>query len=258
VRILLPAGDPRTDLTPVDLAGHYAYPDHPWIRANMVSSLDGAVTVDGRARGLSGDADRALFGLLRALADVVLVGAGTARAEGYQPARARPEFAGLRGGRPPAPRIALVTQRADLDPASVLFTQANPRTLVFTCASADAARLEELREVADVHLVGQAEVDLDAVRRTLTELGLRRILTEGGPHLLGALIRRTLVDEFAMTFSPTLAGPGAGRIVDGAPTAAPSAMELAGLVEADGFLFVRYVRTDRIGLLSTDATRMTP
>ena len=78
----------HSDAAPLDLATVYAYPhrlDRPWVRANMVSSIDGAGSVDGHSAGLSSPPDKQIFALLRAQADVVLVGAGTARAEAYGP-----------------------------------------------------------------------------------------------------------------------------------------------------------------------------
>src|SRR5262245_52892255 len=75
-----------TTLGPDELLRLYAYPaslESPWIRANFVTSIDGAATVDGRSGALGGPADHAVFEILRDLADVVLVGAGTARQENY-------------------------------------------------------------------------------------------------------------------------------------------------------------------------------
>ena len=110
VQRLLPAPTvrfaPRSDIDA--LAAHYAYPEGGAVRANMVASVDGAISLDGRSQPISGDSDWFLFGLQRALADVIVVGAGTARTEGYGPGRARPEFAALRerAGQPPAPTLA--------------------------------------------------------------------------------------------------------------------------------------------------------
>ena len=124
------------DLGRDGLAACYAYPDLPvagregglrwWLRANMVTSLDGAATVGGRSGGLSGGADQDVFALLRALADVIIVGAGTARAERYGPVRPGQEgvqWAWLRDGRPAAPPIAVVTRQLSIDPASRLLAQ---------------------------------------------------------------------------------------------------------------------------------------
>src|SRR5215831_3916491 len=115
-------------LTDRQLAARYAGQGQapgapPWVRANMVTSLDGAATLAGRTGGLSGQADQQVFALLRALADVILVGAGTARVEGYRPVRPRHEgvrWAWLRAGRTPSPPIAVVTRRLDLDLESPL------------------------------------------------------------------------------------------------------------------------------------------
>ncbi len=104
------------------LAELYAYPDatalaaRPWVRANMVTSADGAAWLDGRAGGLSGRADRLVFAVLRSLADVILVGAGTARAERYAPVRDAEALQSLRGGRPATPPIAVVSRALDLGP----------------------------------------------------------------------------------------------------------------------------------------------
>lgn len=122
------------------LAEVYAYPEQvrrgrAWLRANMVSGLDGAARLDGLSEGLSGAADKRIFGVLRALSDVVLVGAQTVRAEGYRPARARAEFAAAReaAGQRPAPVIAIVSRGLDLDLSTPLFTAPLVRTVVVTC-----------------------------------------------------------------------------------------------------------------------------
>ena len=108
------------------------------MRANMVTSLDGSAVRGGRSGGLSGEDDQQVFGVLRGLADVVLVGAGTARTEGYRALRPKPAYADLRAshGQRPAPVLALVSGRLDLDPASALFHGGGERTVVVTSAAA--------------------------------------------------------------------------------------------------------------------------
>ena len=125
MRQVYPGGSALADAA---VAGLYAYPDpgappRCWVRANMVASLDGAAAVEGRARGLSSEADEQVFAMLRALADVILVGAGTARAEHYGPVRPESEglrWTWLRDGRTPSAPIAVVTRALDLDLASPL------------------------------------------------------------------------------------------------------------------------------------------
>jgi riboflavin-specific deaminase-like protein len=239
VRLLFPSpGD-------ADLAALYAYPPGPWLRANMVASADGAGSLGGVTATLSSEADRRVFMLLRTLADVILVGAGTVRAEDYGPARPSTRWTGLRDGRPPTPPIAVVSARLDLDPASRVFTEAPPdaRTIVITTAQAPRDVRAGLERHADVITAGEAAVDVKAAVRALADRGYQRMLTEGGPHLLGQLATAGLLDELCLTIAPLLAGPGAGRILSGGPSpAGAQAMTLAHVVEDGGFLLCRYTR----------------
>jgi riboflavin biosynthesis pyrimidine reductase len=230
-----------------ELPALYAYPDGPWLRANMVSSVDGAATLAGASAGLSSDADRRVFALLRALSDVILAGAATARQERYKPARPREHWGDLRAGRPPTPPIAVVSARLDLDPAAPLIADAPPhaRTIVITTAQAPADRRAELARNADVIVAGDETVDLKAAVGALTERGHRHLLAEGGPHLLAQLVEAGLMDELCLTIGPLMAGPGASRIVAGAlPTAQPLPLTLAHVLEDDSFLLCRYIKKD--------------
>jgi riboflavin biosynthesis pyrimidine reductase len=248
------------DLDDRELAALYEPPgrageDSPWLRANMVASLDGAATLGGRSGGLSGGADQQVFALLRARADVIMVGAGTARVEGYRPVRPRTEgvrWAWLRAGRPPSPPIAVVTRRLDLDLASPLLAASPPhaRTIVITTEAAPPGRREAAAAAADVIVAGQQSVDMGAAVGALAGRGHRQILTEGGPYLLNQIIEAGLLDELCLTISPLLAGPGASRIVAGPGPPAPSAaasgheLRLAHVLAGDGHLLCRYVRWD--------------
>jgi riboflavin biosynthesis pyrimidine reductase len=234
-----------------DLPGWYAYPGpeqtggHPWVRANMIESADGAAEVGGRSGGLSGPPDRVVFGLLRALAEVILVGAGTARAERYRPARADPRWAALRAGRPATPPVAVLTRRLDLDLDGPLLTGAAPgaRTIVITTGAAPEPARQQAGRHADVITLDGQRADLGAAIAALAGRGYRRILVEGGPHLLGQLAAAGLVDELCVTISPVLAGGTAGRIVAGPGAAGgPARLALAHVLEDGGFLFCRYQR----------------
>ena len=238
---LLAQGD--AELDDRDLAELYAYPGPMWLRTNMVTSADGAGFLEGRTAALSTPGDMRIFGLLRVLADVVLVGAGTARTEKYKPARHREALAHLRAGRPPTPPIAVVSRTLELDLESPLFTGApsHARTIVITCASAPAPLQEAAARVADVIVAGTAAVDLTEAAGVLAGRGMSRVLCEGGPHLLRQVAADGLLDELCLTVSPLLAGPGAHRITHGPPLAAALPMRLAHVLEADGFLFCRYL-----------------
>jgi riboflavin biosynthesis pyrimidine reductase len=221
VRRLLP--DP-TELAPSQLADAYAdarrarHGGRPWVVVNMIASADGATTVEGVSGGLGGPGDRGVFSVLRALADVVLVGASTVRAEHYGP----PRKAGQ--------RIAVVSRSGELDWTAELFT-----------SGAGIAVLPEDGPDVPVPTIrgGRGDVDLAA---TLRQLDGEVVLAEGGPTLNGQLAAAGLIDELCVTVAPRLLGGGAKRIVVGPPAAEPTTLELAHVLEEDGFLFCRYLR----------------
>lgn len=223
MRRLIP--DPAED---VDVAAAYAIePGTRWLRANMVSTVDGSVSDAQRlSAGISGPADKELFAMLRAMADAVLVGAGTVRAERYRPA---------------ALPIVIVSRRLDLDLSTALFTEASNRTVVITAADAPPDRLSATAELADVICAGEGVVDLSAGVAQLRERGLAHLVCEGGPTLLGALLAERLVDELCTTLTPRVVGGSAGRIVNG-PWLPDETWHLHQLLETDGFLFARWER----------------
>ncbi|MFD8701936.1 pyrimidine reductase family protein [Kitasatospora sp. NPDC059648] len=249
-QLISPLGAPVADPSDLEsLAAVYAYPDQvnrgrPWLRANMVSGLDGGARLDGLSEGLSSDADKRIFGVLRALSDVVLVGAETVRAEGYRPARARREFAAARAaaGQSPAPAIAVVSRSLGFDLSAPLFTEPLVRTVVITVEDAAEERRREVAEVADVVLAGRGSVDLSAGVAALVERGWTRLLTEGGPRLLGQLAGAGLLDELCLSLAPLVTGGDAPRILHGAEMPDVQRMRLVSLIEQKGFLFTRYLR----------------
>ncbi|MCX4528697.1 MULTISPECIES: pyrimidine reductase family protein [unclassified Streptomyces] len=233
-----------------ELADAYAYPplsgDAHWLRANMVSTLDGAAQHDGRSQPISGETDMRIFGTLRALADVVVVGAETVRQEGYRPARAREAFAARReaAGQGPAPAIAVITASLDLDFSLPLFTAPLVPTLVITGATARADRVAAAAASgAEVVIAGDgAAVDPARAVRELAERGLRRQLTEGGPRLLGQFVAADALDELCLTISPMLTAGDAQRIAGGPSVAVPHRLAPASVLEEAGFLFTSYRR----------------
>lgn len=237
----------RDDLSQDDLLELYAYPgDRPWVRANMVSSLDGTATVDGRSGGLSSPADKAVFQVLRGLCDVVLVGAGTARTEGYRAPRPKPAYAEQRAGQGQraAPALVLVSGRLDLDPSSELFT-GTERTLVVTAARSDPEARSRLAEVADVVVAGEERVDVSGAIDALVARGFPRVLCEGGPRLLADVTQAERLDELCLTFAPCLAGGAGPRITADLDRGAVARMDLGHLLEQESVLLARYVRSER-------------
>jgi riboflavin biosynthesis pyrimidine reductase len=252
VRQLLPSPSPAGPSgSPAEVDPDAAYqradrpaPDgRPWVLANFVASADGATTVEGRSGPLGSEADKAVFRILRGLADVILVGAGTVRAEGYGPARptAPTREAREARGQRPVPPIAVVSGSLDLDLASSFFTEAVSRPVVVTHGASDPAARERLAELAEVVVAGDERVDLPAALAALRTHG-PVLLTEGGPLLLGQLAADDLLDELCLTLSPLLAGGDGPRVTAGPPIDPPLPLELALLLEHHGELFLRYVR----------------
>lgn len=236
----------------VDLETAYRYPalrpGAHWLRANMISSVDGAaVDLSGGSRGLSGPADRRVLGALRRLADVVVVGAGTVRADpaAYRPIRpnATDRKRRLARGQAEVPMLAIVSASLELDLTSGPFRDSRP--LLVTASGAPADRLADAGEVADLVIAGAgSRPDLAAMVRELVGRGLPRMLCEGGPRLIGAITAAALLDELCLTMSPELAGPDErSRILAGAGSgSAAQPLQLTHVLEEDGFLFVRYRR----------------
>jgi riboflavin biosynthesis pyrimidine reductase len=214
----------------------------------MVESVDGAAqSPRGGTETLSSVGDRRVLGTIRALADAVIVGAGTARTEGYRALRPRERYVSRRiaNGQAEAPVLVLVSKSLDLDPASSLFSEAPVRTTIVTVHSASADRAAALRQVADIVFCGDTDVDPGFMLDTLTDRQLTRIVAEGGPHLLGTLLGAGLVDEMSVTIAPHLAGDypdhAPSRIVSGhviPPTS--NTLRLAHLLVEDDSLFARY------------------
>ena len=194
------AGLPRWPL-PEALERLYGGPlgfETPRLVANFVQSLDGVVAIPELARSNAviadgSEQDRLVMALLRACADVVLVGSGTLlaspqgtwRADKVYPPAAE-ALAELRAalGKPEHPEVAIVTSGASLDPTHPVLE----RAIVIGGTG--------------------AQVDLTAAVAELHNRGHRLILSEGGPTLFGALLAQGLVDELFLTVSPVLAGRG--------------------------------------------------
>lgn len=219
--------------------------ERPHVFVNMVASVDGGTVVDGVTEPLGSDADWHVFLLLRSMADAIIVGAQTVRAEGYGPPRIRGEFAAARKARGQAelPRLVVVTRSLNLDWSSPLFTDERTRPAVLAPASAEPERLDRARSVADVVAVGAPELDLGAALEQLAAAGTQALLCEGGPTLNAALLQAGLIDELCLTVSPRLVGgQGGSRIMGAAQLDAPTGLQLVHVLEDGGFLFLRYLR----------------
>jgi riboflavin biosynthesis pyrimidine reductase len=222
--LIVPAGAAHGgELSDEELVELYAVPATPWLRANMVATLDGAaVGSNGLTGSINNATDKRVFHLLRRLAEVIVVGAGTARAEDYSI-----------GVRP----IVVVSRRGFVPPS--LEGSPGGSVLMATCASA-AGLNASCRALGqeNVMVLGDEVVDLTGLRRELVTRGMTNLLCEGGPQLLADLLSIGLVDELCLTQVPAVVGGLQTRIASG--PALERSMDLRLLLEEDGTLLSRW------------------
>lgn len=240
--------EPVDDLLDLYVVDREPVDGRPYVLANMVGGLDGTAAVGGKVGALSDDTDALLFRSLRSVADVVVVGAETARRERYGPVRLSDEqVAGRRAaGLAPTPPIAVVSRSLRLDWEMPLFAAAEaadaPRPIVVTCGAADPDALARAEAVADVVVAGEAEVDPAAALVALRDRhGATVGLCEGGPTLLGQVAAAGILDELCLTIAPVMGGDPLPLAVTPAG-AGLTRLRLAHVAEADGSLYLRYTR----------------
>ena len=214
----------------------------PSVRLNMIVSVDGGTSWGGVSGALGGAADKALFAVLRSFADVVLVAAGTMRAEHYGPAvlPAAMQDARAERGQTPVPPIAVVSRSCRLDWSTPFFSSATVRPVVVTVADAPVADRARAAEVADVIVAGAHDVDLALALDELGARGARTLLAEGGPTLNGLLARTGVLDELCLTLAPLLASGDAKRILAGSTLDDLGRLRLRSICEEGDYLFLRY------------------
>ncbi|MBA2446110.1 MAG: pyrimidine reductase family protein [Nocardioidaceae bacterium] len=233
-----------SELSYEDLTELYDYPSHGvWVRANFVSTLDGAVQgADHKSGSLSSKADKRVLGLLRSVADVVVIGANTARVEDYQPVKSTDRRTHIRQrlGLGPGPAMAVVSRSLDVDAA--LLGGGTAPTLVITTESSPSDRRAQISERAPVIIAGETSVDFAKAVDLLAEQGFARILCEGGPTLMHDVVSSGRLDELCLTWTPVIASGNALRLTDGPAIKPPYQLHLKQLLEEDGELFARYAR----------------
>lgn len=219
-----PTGETAGGLTDEEVRAVYEPPRLPWLRVNMVATVDGAATGEGGKTGaINNAADHRVFHLLRRSCDAILVGAGTARTEGYGAATVPLVLVSRRGDVPDKLRSA--------EPGAVLLA---------TCASAPAlAAARDALGEENVLVLGQDTVDLTLLRAQLVDRGLRLLHSEGGPHLLRDLLAAGVVDEIDATVTPRVIAGLHTRITAGDAVDVP--LSLQALLEEDGTLLARWV-----------------
>ena len=212
------------DAGPDDLTALYRPPRLPWLRVNMVSTVDGAATgSSGKSGSINNAADKRVFDALRAQADAIIVGAGTARTEEYGVARVP---------------LVLVSRSGEV-PEKL---RGAPAGAVLLATTADSPGLDPARAELggeNVIVAGETRVDLVVVKQALVDRGWTNLLCEGGPSLLRDLLASGAADELDLTVVPLTVGGTHPRIVTGG--SAETDLHLALLLESEGTLLARYL-----------------
>lgn len=204
----------------------YAYPDVvPWLRANMITTLDGGIQYKGDTGALGYEGDRLLMGLLRGLADVVIMGASTVREYPTYP--------------PGVAKLAVVSRSLRFDFDEPFFTEAPTPPIVITCSAAPEESLRKAERRAEVIVCGTDSVDMGQALRRLADEGYGRQLCEGGPRVLAQVAAAGWLHELCLTLSPIVTAGDAARILDG-PAIDIQRMELCHAIQDGDYLFLRY------------------
>lgn len=212
----------------------------PWVLVNFVTSVDGATTIDGASTRLGDDEDTAVFQALRAVPDVILVGASTVIVEDYRPVSLDEERRRWREeqGMSPVPKLAIVSGTMSLDVDQRVFSDSDYKPLVITGPNANPGRLALLGDAADVAIL--LEMTPTAILDRLAPAKV--VLLEGGPTLTGQFALAGLIDELNLTVSPALVGGDSSRLVGHAALKPPLGMRLERAVVGEEMLFLRYLK----------------
>jgi riboflavin biosynthesis pyrimidine reductase len=229
-----PAHELLAAIRPQERAGA----ERPFVFVNMIATADGRAALDGSTRELGSEADLELLLELRGIADAVLIGTGTLRAEGYDRLVRSEERRGRRldAGLAEDPVAVLLTRRFDIPWEAGLFQAPEQPVLIYTGVPGSPPDVPAPVEVVVLDVPSPAAAFADLRAR-----GVRALLCEGGPTLFGALVAAGDVDELFLTIAPVLTGDEAEpTIVSGGRLAQPARMELLWALRSGSELFLRY------------------
>lgn len=212
------------------------------VRANMIAALDGAAAFEGRTKAITDSADQMLLAFLRSCSDVILAGSATVAAEKYGPVRLPEEMRALRRetGRSELPRLAVVTARGALSRDLRIFS-GDARPVIVTVART-ARQQPALAELGDVVVAGEDVIEPGAMLAALRDVGLERVLCEGGPYLLSTLVDADLIDDMCLTVTPYLAGSQPTTPQPASSLVAPTRLALRHVLQRNDLLYLRYSR----------------
>lgn len=213
--------------------------DRPYVIANFVSSVDGRATFQGGSGRLGDEGDLEVFRALRHEVDAVLSGTGTLRAEQYGRILKTPESRERRRrrGLAPEPLATTVTRSGDVPLDIPLFAEPEAKVVLFSGREIDVSSVAAQVEVVVLHPPDLAS----ALAHLRAHHQVSVLLCEGGPAMLAALVRERLLDELFLTLAPQLTGGGTGPALTTGPELPElRGMELAGVLERAGSLFLRY------------------
>ena len=235
----LETGDP-VDVLQMVFSESRPLKGRPWVMLNIVESIDGATAIDGGASGLNDADDRQLFLALRAVADIVMNGAETIRAENLGPVKLSQDMKRhrLEAGMQDPPTMVVLSRSLTLDPGLRIFSDPERRPKIITSTDVDPQRQEALEDVADI--VQIEKLDGTSIIDALG--GAAVVLCEGGPTVNSQLIQDGVVDEVNLTISPVLALGDSKRVASGSTSATPTKMRLDRRLLGDRSLFLRFVR----------------
>jgi riboflavin biosynthesis pyrimidine reductase len=239
---LLPHSSANIDTTTSVATEQRESSDGPWVMVNMATSIDGAIEIGGVSGSIGGEGDATLFRALRAIADVIVVGGGTARAENYGPPKLDEGAQAARKARGQAalPTLAVISASLGFDPADRLF-EAGHRPILLTKSSSPSQRLRALEPIADIERFDEDVTPAKAVA-SLDNRGYKVVLVEGGPALNAQFVDADLIDELCLTIAPKLTAGSSRRLTWG-DSDAVRAMRLDRIFADDGELYLRYLRS---------------
>jgi riboflavin-specific deaminase-like protein len=217
------------------------------LRTNFACTLDGSIMgADGRSGSINTPSDRVVFAVHRALADVIVVGAGTVRAEGYRAVDLAPWQRDLRAASAlaPYPTLVIISASGQVDPAVATPLEGDGGPVMIMTRERAGGRLEEFRDtdVEVIRLPGE-QLELRSAMSILADRGLTRVLCEGGPGLHRDLLAADLVDEVSLTIAPLMVAGDGARSTRGAFIPAAPRFVLQHAIHADDeALFTHYYR----------------